>query len=658
MAGKAYSWFHGGRLGTLDKAGRRPLLEYLAELEQADYPYDMVQVRYSIEGDNGPPDPKLPDFVKEWNAEYVYPRLAIATTGELFREFERRYADKIPEVRGDFTPYWEDGAGSSSRETGINRVAAERLVQAETLWALLRPKQYPDDLFYTAWRNVILYDEHTWGAHCSISKPDDDFTRSQWKIKQAFALDAEKQSRELLSAATGPSTHGTGDTAGVQVFNTCSWPRTELVILQEQCTKAGDRVTGPDGKPVPSQRLSDGRLAFLATEVPPLGAKRYALGPGPAERPHAPPSHPLVKTGGPYVLSNAIVDARLDEKTGAISRLTGPFRGQQGLPENLVNSAAGLGVNEYVYLPGRDPKNRQRIDAVKISVKERGPLVSSLLVESDAPGCHKLTREVRIVAGQDHVELIDVVDKQQIRSKESVHFGFAFNVPDGVMRMDVPWAVVRPGEDQFEGACKNYFTVQRWIDVSNDRFGVTWATVEAPLVEVGDLTVDVARPIAEPAAWIKHLEPTQTFYSYVMNNYWETNYKASQQGPTTFRYALRPHAGGYSAIDSARFGIEQSQPLVAVPASDKTPAITASRLRVEPNEVIVASLKPSADRKAMIVRLFGAGGRTAKAKLTWSDPVPKTISISNLAEEPQSKVTGPIDVPAFGIVTVRAELPD
>ena len=28
------------------------------------YPYDMVQIRYSIGGDNGPPDPDLPEFVK------------------------------------------------------------------------------------------------------------------------------------------------------------------------------------------------------------------------------------------------------------------------------------------------------------------------------------------------------------------------------------------------------------------------------------------------------------------------------------------------------------------------------------------------------------------------------------------------------------------
>ena len=116
---------------------------------------------------------------------------------------------------------------------------------------MLRPREYPDEKFYAAWRNAILYDEHTWGAHCSISDPDGEFTRSQWKIKQAFALEAGQQSRELLRAALGRPVHPPSETAAVQVFNTSSWPRTDLVVVRKECSTAGDRVTGPDGRPVP-----------------------------------------------------------------------------------------------------------------------------------------------------------------------------------------------------------------------------------------------------------------------------------------------------------------------------------------------------------------------------------------------------------------------
>jgi len=57
------------------------------------------------------------------------------------------------------------------------------------------------------------------------------------------------------------------------------------------------------------------------------------------------------------------------------------------------------------------------------------------------------------------------VDKTPVRAKEGLHFGFGFNVPDGVIRLDVPWAVVRPETDQIPGSCKNWFTVQNWVGV-------------------------------------------------------------------------------------------------------------------------------------------------------------------------------------------------
>ncbi|OHB68141.1 MAG: hypothetical protein A2V70_12000, partial [Planctomycetes bacterium RBG_13_63_9] len=495
MAGKGYAWFHGGLSGSISQVKPELFFDYLQGLADAGYPYDMVQLRYSIGGDNGPPDPDLPEFVKDWNAKYAYPKMAITTTGELLREFERRYGDQIPEVRGDFTPYWEDGAGSSSRETGMNRASAERLVQAEAIWAMRRPKSYPAEEFYAAWRNVVLYDEHTWGAHCSISQPDSDFTRSQWKIKQDFAVQGEKQSRELLRAATGVPSHEPDGTApdgkgAVQVLNTCSWPRTDLVLLPGPCTKAGDRVTAPDGKAVPSQRLSTGQLAFVASDVPPFGAKRYTISAG-----EAPGSGSATAEG--ETVSGAGLSVALDEKTGAMARLSA-----DGMEANLVDTKSGLGLNDYFYVAGRDPKDPKRNGPVAITVKERGPLVASLVAECDAPGCRKLTREVRIVDGLDRVDIINVVDKEQVRTKEGVHFGYAFSVPEGAVRMDVPWAVVRPEADQMPGACKNYFTVQRWIDVSNDDFGVTWAVIDAPMVEVGGITTDVVPNPFGPDDWI------------------------------------------------------------------------------------------------------------------------------------------------------------
>ena len=118
------------------------LLQYLGSLEEKGYPYDFVQVRHCL-GDNGAPDVNFADTVKQWNDTHAYPKLVIATTDEMFRDFEQRYGDKLPTAQGDFTPYWEDGAASSALETAMNRASADRLTQAETLFAMFNPQAYP-----------------------------------------------------------------------------------------------------------------------------------------------------------------------------------------------------------------------------------------------------------------------------------------------------------------------------------------------------------------------------------------------------------------------------------------------------------------------------------------------------------------------------------
>lgn len=637
MAGHAYSWFHPGLMGSIKHAKPKAFFEYLDQLTAADYEYDMVQVRYSIDGDNGPPDPDLPEFVREWNEKYAWPKMTIATTSELMREFEQRYGDRLPEARGDFTPYWEDGAASSARETALTRNASERLIQAEALWAMLEPNGYPDAEFYAAWRNVILYNEHTWGAHCSISQPDSQFTLDQWRIKQKFAADADQQSKELLDTAANRKGSEVKDATAVDVYNTCSWPRTELVILSDKISAAGDAVKTTGGETVPSQRLECGALAFLAANVPSFGAKRFFLSPG-----------EVTTTGSAAAegssLKNGKIRVQVDEKTGAIAQFV--------CQDNDIN-LAGDGLNTYWYVAGRNPKDPKPNEPAKITIGERGPLVASLVVESDAPGCRKLVRRLRVVDGLSGVQLTNVVDKEPVLSPESVHFGFAANIPDGVMRMDMPWAIVRPEQDQLPGACKNYFTAGRWVDVSNDDIGLTCAVVDAPLVEVGSINVDVASPY-QTDAWIRHLKPTQTFYSYVMNNYWETNYKASQEGPTMFRYSLRPH-GPFDPVAAAKFGIEQARPLVVVPADPRTP-IRGSMLRVEPDEVIVTSLKPSMDGRALMVRLMNLGDDPAAARVIWAAPQPSRIVLSSPFEDPGEPVDGQLELQPRGIITLRAEL--
>ena len=630
----------------------RYLPEYLLELETKGYPYDLTHLRWNVHGDNGSPDEKIADVVRDWNARYAWPRLVISTTAATFREFERRYGDKLPEYSGDYTPYWEDGAASSARETALNRASADRLVQAEAIWSMRNLKSFPVEKAYAAWRNVLLYSEHTWGAHNSISQPDLPFVLDQWKVKQAFALDADRQSRELLGAALAGDPGDAVEDA-VDVYNTSSAVRnSSLVTIPRELSKAGDRVLR-EGSPVLSQRLSSGELVFHHGCFGGYSAARYQIAAG---SPSQHMEHPVTVEGTTLVSPNLRVT--LDEDTGAIRSLRyNPRRGQE---VELVQSNHLGSINEYLYLPGSDVKKVRRNSKPRITVKEKGPLVASLLVQADAPGCKGLTREVRLVFGYgyEHIEIINTVDKTAVREKEGIHFGFPFNVPNGTARMDVGWAVVRPELDQIPAACKNWFSVQRYVDISNDNYGVLWLPLDAPLVEVGGLTANLVGSQTNPNAWIEHLEPSQSIYSWVMNNHWHTNYRAEQDGPTTFRYVIYPHPSRYypAQVDYVAAGF--CEPLVVARAFGKAPAKARLWLTGQSGETVrVTALKPSDDGKALIARLYGAGGKDERIKLNFSEPKPARLWLSDTSERPLKKLGAEVAVPAWGIVTVRAELP-
>jgi len=621
------------------------MAEYLAAQDGREFPYEMGYVYWTGRWENGgvdnaPPDQQVAAKVLDWNRKYLYPKVVMATASEFFNAFEEKYGKDLPSFAGDMTPYWEDGAGSTSRETGLNRIAADRLVQAEALWAMLSPGSRPATKLEEAWQNVMLYSEHTWGAWNSISDPDNPFVTDQWKVKAQFAIDAERQSRQLVDAALAARGGAPQATSAIDVFNTTQWTRTDLVVLSKEQSSAGDLVKDANGRLMPSQRLKSGELAFLAIDVPPFGARRFTVGAGLAE-----PMGQARARGN--VLTTSQLAVAIDDKTGAVRSLR-----LAGLDTEFVDAKSPVAINDFRYLLGVDASKAQPNGEVKLSVVEAGPVVATIRIESSAPGCRNLVREVRVVDGLDRVELTNHVDRLAVRSKDAVHFGFGFNVPNGTIRMETPWAVVRPNVDQIPGACYNWFTVQRWVDVSNDSYGITWAPIEAPLVQIGDMTANLLGQV-QLEEWLKKAHESQTIYSWAQNNHWHTNYKADQPGLTTFRFILRPHKAGYRGQDAARFGMETTRPLIAAAAAGDQPPPPV--LAISSHDVQVETVKLSEDGKAIIVRLFGVSGQDQDVMLDVRRPN-EGMWLTDLSEAPKRKIEGSIAVPAYGLVNVRVGL--
>jgi hypothetical protein len=610
--------------------------KYQDRMDEVQYPYDISYIRWSGHGDNAEPDPELSDWIRDWNRKYEWPRFSIASTSTAFSAFEKRYGNQLPQFRGDLTPYWEDGAGSSALETQMSRNAADRINEAETVRALTNKAGYEVVQYAEAWRDVLLYSEHTWGAWNSVSDSENPFVKKQWDIKRAFAVDAEHLSQTLIDESVG-QTSETAHGNQIEIFNSSSWVRSEVVYLPQRLSQTGDLVAGHDGKPLPSQRLASGELAVLVPQVPAFSTSRYTLSKQAAHHPSKPVSFRN------NVLDNGIVQAKIDPSTGDIIELR-----LQSVAHNLVKTDGAYRANQFLLLAGQDVAHIQSSGAAKVAIEENGPLVVSILIESSAPTCRSLRRRIRLVAGADYLEFENSIDKlpaapnlhpgsggpgdefAQRGSKESIQFAYPLAVPDGKMRLDIALGNMQPEIDQLPGSCKNWLPVGRWVDVSNDEIGVTLVTQDAPLIEVGEISATMLGSQRNSTVWRKHIEPTQTFFSWVMNNHWGTNYRAYQEGPVTFRYALRPHSR-YDAAAASRLAIGLSVPLKPHALASSARQVE-SCIRIEPADVLALTFKASEDRKAWIVRLFGASGETRKVSLKWLRQGKAEFWRSNLAE--------------------------
>lgn len=640
MTRHGYSWFHDWLLGKMRHTGGTPILKFLGELDHENYPYDMVQIRYTL-GDNGGPDTDMPEFVREWNETYEYPKFRIATTKEMFEDFERKYADKIPTHRGDFTPYWEDGAASSALETATNRNTAEHLVQAETLWAMLDEKAFPSAEFDEAWTNVLLFSEHTWGAYSSKSDPDKDFALDQWRVKKGFADNADRQAETLIDQSLSRIQQPDTVVRSFLVFNTNSWERSELIKIPASWNAAGFSVVNTAGKAVPTQTLSTGELAFWADKIAPFSAARFTLSKGKAVRIAKP-----VKAEN-NSLRNEWLNVALNPGSGALSGIR-----YKGVPFNFVDTTDQFGFNEYWYT-GADAANPRKSAKATIKLKENGPLVASYLVEAEAPGARRFTREIQLTAGQNRVDISNFVDKTKVLADENLRFSFPFNVPEGLLRIDLAWALMQPEKDQLKGANKNFFCAQHFVDISNSRQGITWANLDAPLVETGEMHGQrwMSNLATEP--WIKTWEPSQRLFSWVMNNVWFVNYKGYQEGPVSFRYALQPHKV-FDSSSAKKFGIGLTQPLILVPATEAQQGFPSLLSLNGASTVIITALKPLRAEEGLLIRLFNASDKPAKTSLRWGQKRPAKVFLSNQKEKSLAPSNGMLELGPWEILTLKA----
>ncbi len=625
---------------SLDVARSRVLANLQQYADRKDYPCDAVFLHGAV-GDNVPLNANLAEVCKQWNERYEYPKLILSDNAEFFQYVEKQHGDKLPVFRGSAGTYWEDGAGSSARETALVRNAHEQVATGEKFLALADriggTKLSRPEAIYNVWRNCMLYDEHTWGAYCSISQPESDFTKAQWKIKAQFAVDAQKGARAVLDQGSKAlaSLIKTERRTAV-VFNPSSWPRTD--VLAGPWPRSGEWA------------------ALVVKDVPPCG---YSLLEGDRFFPVI--GQPAEGTA----IESRHYRVEFDPATGGIKSVR-----DKELGKELIDPKAPYGANQYVYVGGG---NGSRIVAnhngpvPKLTISTSGqaklrclrfPNVGEMMiVESSGTMAPKIASAVVVFDDVKRIDFDNRLTKTLTYDKEGVYFAFPFAAEKPTFRYECPAGIVNANKDMLPGACLDWFTVQHFVEIEGKDATIAWATPDAPLVCFQDVN---------KGKWQTKLDFTNGhLFAYVMNNYWHTNYLAGQGGEYRFRFAITSRAKS-DRTASARFGWDAAHPFENMVYADPNPAAklpgepTSLMSLAEPN-VMVIGTKLSETGQGLIVRLWEVEGKPTTAHLRLDPRIPATKATAcNLVEvpgEPLEVHDGTVAIPirGAGLATVRIE---
>ena len=281
-------------------------------------------------------------------------------------------------------------------------------------------------------------------------------------------------------------------------------------------------------------------------------------------------------------------------------------------------------------------------------------------LESSGVNTPRIETEVILFNGQKKIEFINHVHKTEVYTKEGVYFAFPFAMEHPQFRYEIQNGFVDPSRDQLPGAGKEWFSVQHWV--AADQGGVTAALVpvDAPLVALGDIV---------RGTWPEEFgQRPGTIFSYVMNNYWDTNYAAGQGGDFTFRYVLTSGNNVEPAYLS-RMGREEMSPLEVDQITSQDKAVNSPRpldsaqgsfLQVNNPDVVLVTWKMAEDGDGTILRFLEVAGKASTVEVHTPLLEVKSAWMNDALERKQ----GPLSVSPHGfqfsvkpfqIVTVRLE---
>jgi len=548
----------------------------------------------------------------------VFPKIEFSTAKEFFADLTQELPNlKVPIWKDELYFEYHRGVYTSQAETKQRiRRDEELMLDAEKYASLasLFGRPYAQDQFELAWKNLLFDHFHDVmpGSGIAVNYLDakrnlEDVARSAKEITDG-ALD------EILAHVNTQ-----GDGVPVVVFNSLSWPRTEVIEAEVQLPDQARQVEVVDarGQRVEHQLLAmdsatnRARLLILA-DTPAMGYRTYfvrsAANTGASLDVHNRRLVHVVTTSG-NTMENGSVRVTVDPQTGCITSLfdlrnqTETLAPSETDTGGLRTSACGNLLQAFYDKPKRwDAWNidsdfeKQHWDldkADEVKLVERGPLRAVIRVKKHFQNS-TFVQDITTYAGVPRVDV-----KMQVEWHEKhilLKVAFPLSTHSDIATFEIPYGSIERPTTRNTPAEQAKFEVpaQRWADLSNTKHGFS-------LLNDSKYGYDVKGNVLR--------------LSLLRSPEWPDPH--ADEGHHEFTYSLYPHGGNWRDAQTVRRGYELNYKLIAMRAQKHEGTLPRehSFVRVEPDNVVLTAIKKSEDDDSLVLRFYEWAGREADVKL-------------------------------------------
>ncbi|HRU24917.1 MAG TPA: glycoside hydrolase family 38 C-terminal domain-containing protein, partial [Candidatus Latescibacteria bacterium] len=375
------------------------------------------------------------------------------------------------------------------------------------------------------------------------------------------------------------------------------------MVFREEPTNF--RVVQADGKEVPhaignprgsklgtSGAIATAHVTWLASEVPPLGYKVFAIEPIPGR------IASVCATPGTRSVENEWYRVEVDPTTGDIAQITDLPTGYRCLDgagnEIVARKEKNPNLEGWLGLTGEEERTSRLPAEVRVEV-EKNDLFQRVVTRRTFLGC-QLVREVSLFRG---------IRRIHCRTRFS---GFAGG--DVLVSVRFPAALSREGEIVYETPFamttrdRSYHCAQKVVDIHDGSRGLA-------IINMGTAGHFPAGNALDLILF-RSLRDFPDYYAPL----------AAEHGDHSFEYAVIPHAGDWREGNVVAEGHAVNAPFLVHYAGRRRGAHAESRslLSVTPESVRISAVKRSETGARLVVRMWETTGKPIEAKLVLNVP--------------------------------------